>query len=121
MLFRSNTNYFKRLHTESIEKLELIDRYYMDIFDSGIKRDYDTGVIMTAYLRLKRAGINTIILSSDIRFSELVFESRDFFNQDWRKCTALWPDTVNSMHTGEGGHEDTANRLIEHIKLHGFI
>ena len=63
----NNTNYFKRLHTESIEKLELIDRYYMDIFDSGIKRDYDSGVIMTAYLRLKRAGINTIILSSDIR------------------------------------------------------
>jgi hypothetical protein len=116
-----HSQYYKRLHSESADKLELINEYYLEIFDSAIKRDYDTGVIMTAYLRLKHAGINTIIVGPDMGFSELVFEPRDFFNQDWGRCTRLWPDSVGSMHTGEGGHADTADRLIKHIEDHGFV
>lgn len=112
--------YYERLHTESIDKLELIDKYYMDIFDSWIKRDYDTGVLLMAYHIIKRAGINCIIATSDRRFEKLVDDLRDFFFQDWGRLTRLWPDTVGSMHTGAGGHADTAERLIAHIKENGL-
>ncbi len=113
--------YYERLHSESTEKLELIDRYYMDIFDSKIKRDYDAGVLLMAYNKIKKAGINCIIVSSDTRFLELVNDERDFFYQHWGRLVTLWPDSVKSMHTGAGGHADTAERLIKHIEDKGFI
>jgi hypothetical protein len=113
--------YYQRLHTESREKLELIEKYYMDIFDFKIKRDYDTGAILMSYVRLKKAGINTIIFGSDKRYAELVFDDRDYYYQDWGRCTQLWPDKVKSLHTSEEGHADTAQRLIKHIEDNNFI
>jgi hypothetical protein len=117
----NKTDYYKRLHTESIEKVELMENYYFDIFDSRIKTDYDRGVILMAYKMIKKQGINCIIFSSDSNFKDLVDDPRDYYNQDWGRCTRLWPDTVNSMHTGDGGHQDTAERLIEHIEMNGFL
>jgi len=113
-------DYYKRMWTESIEKLEMIEKYFFDVFDDGIKREYDRGVILMAYRMIKKQGINCIIFSADTDFRNLVDEPRDFFNQDWGRCTALWPDTVNSLHTGDGGHVDSAERLIEHIKNNNF-
>jgi hypothetical protein len=112
--------YYKRMHQESLEKLKLIETYYMDIFDFNIKRDYDTGAIMLAYIQLKKLGIPTLIFGSDTRFREFVFEERDYYYQDWGRCTQLWPDTVNSMHTSEEGHADTAAQLIQHLEKHNF-
>ena len=112
--------YYDRLQNESINKIELIEKYYFDIFNSWIKRDYDTGVLMLAYRKIKNQGIHCIILSQDQRYSEFVDNASDFFFQDWGRVTRLWPDSVGSLHTGEGGHLDTANRLIEHINKHGL-
>lgn len=113
--------YYERLWTESKEKIELINRYYMEVVNSQIKRDYDTGVLMLAYNMIKKAGISCIIVGADTRFENLVDDPRDFFNQNWGEVTKKWPDTVNSLHTGDGGHEDTANRLIKHIENNGFV
>lgn len=114
-------NYYERMHTESVEKLQLIETYYMDIFDTQIKYDYDTGVLMLAYMELKKLGIPTIIFSGDKRFANLVFEERDYFYQDWGRLTSLYPDTVNSMHTSEEGHADSAERLIAHLERYNFV
>jgi hypothetical protein len=113
-------DYYKRLHSESIEKLNLINTYYFDIFDSLIKRDYDVGVISMAYRIIKNAGINCVICSQESQFKELVEDERDYFFPDWGRCTATWPDSVGSLHTGEGGHKDIANRLISHIETYNL-
>lgn len=111
--------YYKRFHNEPMEKLSLIEKYYFDIFDYKIKRDYDNGVLYKAYMTVKKAGIPCIVASQDFALKELIDE-RDWFYQDWGRCSRLWPDSVGSMHTGEGGHADTAERLIEFIKEKGF-
>ena len=115
-----HNNYYERLHTESIKKLELIEQHYLEVVNSWIKRDYDTGVLLLAYRKIKKAGINCIIFGADTRYAELVDDERDFFHQDWGRVTRLWPDSTGSMHTGEGGHADTADRLIAHINNNGF-
>lgn len=121
-LKQGNKNgYYQRLHPESIYKLELIENYYMGIFDYKIKRDYDIGSIMLSYLLLKKKGIPTIILGPDMKYKELVLEEGDYFNQDWGYCTTHWPDSVNSLHTSEEGHKYTADRLIDHLKRYNFI
>lgn len=113
-------SYYERLWTESQEKIELMNRYYMEVMDSQIKRDYDIGVIMLAYHAIKKAKVSCIIVSPDEEFKNLVDQPCDYFNQNWGEVTKKWPDTVNSMHTGDGGHEDTAHRLIDHIVKYGF-
>lgn len=117
-----NLGYYERLHTESVRKIELINQHYFEITNSFIKRDYDNGVIMLAYRELKKKGINCIIASNDTAFfRHAVDEERDYFNPDWLKCIATWPDSVGSMHTGEDGHADVANRLIKHIQDESFV
>jgi hypothetical protein len=113
--------YYERLHTESAEKIALINRYYFDIVDSQIKADYDRGVIMMAYHNLKKKGINCIICSNDPSYAGLVDEWRDYFCPEWYRLTTTWPDSVNSLHTGEEGHADLAGRLIQHINDEGFV
>jgi len=114
-------NHYTRMLTEGAEKIQLIEDYYFDIFDSRIKQDYDRGVILMAYNMIKKQGINCIIFSVDVMFKDLVDDPRDYCRQDWHRCCQLWPDTIGSFHTGDGGHQDTADRLIEHIKTNGFI
>ena len=60
--------YYTRLHTEPMDKLELIERYYVETFNSHIKADYDRGVILKAYRKLKKNNIQTIIYSEDCYF-----------------------------------------------------
>ena len=118
---KQTTNYYARLVTEGAKKIKLIEDYYFNIFDPRIKKDYDRGVILMAYTMIKKQGINCIICSPDEIFKELVDDSKDYFKQDWGKCCRLWPDTIGSFHTGDAGHRDTADRLIEHMKLNGFV
>lgn len=111
-------SWYKRLHTEPIEKIELMYNYYMRVMDSKIKRDYDMGVILKTYMFLKKKGINCIILSQDTGYRSFVLSKSDFFYQPWGELTKKWPTPC--LHTGDGGHEDTAVRLIHHIKDCGY-
>lgn len=113
-------DYYTRLHTEPLEKIKLIEDYYMQIFNTNIKRDYDRGVIMMGYHAVKKAGIKCIICSNDIEFKNLVEKEEEFFNADWGRLVAAYPDLTGSMHTSGDGHKDLADRLIDHIKLHNL-
>lgn len=112
--------YYERLYTEPLHKLELINKHYFDVVDSRIKQEYDHGVILMAYHKIKKAGIQCIICSDDYFFKNEVDDIRDFFKPDWGRCTSTWPDSVGSMHTGEEGHAYIAHRLIEHINNNEF-
>lgn len=114
----TSLNWYKRLRSEPIEKIELIYNYYMHVMDSKIKRDYDMGVILKTYTKIKKQGINCIIVSADMGYKEYVENPSDFFLQPWGELTKKWPTPC--LHTGDGGHEDTALRLIEHIKMFGY-
>lgn len=110
-----NTGYYKRLSTESDEKLKLIRDYYVRIFDPGIKRDYDNGLIVQAYTLLRKKNIRVLILSCDLKMKDLINEE-DLLWQDWGKISAMYPDTIGSMHCSHLGHEDTAFRILDKLK-----
>jgi len=113
-----NLKWYKRMHSEPIEKIELIYNYYMNVVNSKMKRDYDMGVILKTYTKIKKQGINCIILSQDTGYKDYVQNPTDFFFQPWGELTKKWPTPC--LHTGDGGHEDTALRLIDHIKMFGY-
>lgn len=122
--FSSNRNlkngYYDRFKDEPIKKMKLIEQNYIDTVDSHIKRDYDIGLILTAYTLLKKAGVNCIIASDDTSFAELVQSPGDYFAPDWARLVKSYPDTVGTLHTSEVGHADVASRLLKHIDYFGI-
>ncbi len=110
-----NMGYYARLSSEPLDKLKLIRDYYVKIFDGGIKRDYDNGLIVQSYNYLKKKGIKTIILSCEEKIKKFIDEE-DLVWQDWGHMVQLYPDTIGSLHTSDLGHLDTANRIIGHIE-----
>lgn len=113
-----STNYYKRFHTEPEDKLELIARHYGMCVHPAIKRDYDIGLILQAYTKIKKSGANCIIMTHDKKFKEY-FDENDLFEQNWTDLSDRFPDTIGSRHTSELGHKDTADRLIQFITEHG--
>lgn len=109
-----NVGYYKRLHSEPIEKLKLIRDYYIKIFDGGVKRDYDNGLLVQSYNYLKKRGAKVIILSCEEKIKKFIDED-DLVWQDWGRMVAQYPDTIGSMHTSHLGHEDTAFRIIDKL------
>lgn len=113
--------YYSRLHSESLDKLEIIEKYYLEAFDTFIKADYDRAVILKAYRKLKKNKIQTIIYSEDIGYEEYVDDKRDFFHSNWKYYSDNYPDKAGSLHVSEEGHYHIANRLIDHINNNEFL
>ena len=113
--------YYSRLHSEPLEKLGLIERYYVETFDSHIKADYDRAVILKAYRKLKQNNIQTIIYSEDSGFEEYVDDKRDYFWSNWKHYSDNWPDKFGSLHVSEEGNIHIANRLIDYIDKNDFL
>ena len=116
-----NNEYYKRLRSEPKPKLELIDQFYFEIYNEWIKRDYDVGVIMLAYRKIKKAGINCIIAGPDYKYYDFVDGHTDFFPINWGQLSREYPDTVNTLHCSEEAHELISQALTNHIKIHKFI
>lgn len=112
---KQNMGYYARLSSEPIEKLKLIRDYYVRIFDGGIKRDYDNGLLVQSYNYLKKKNIKVLILSCEEKIKKFIDED-DLVWQDWGQVVQKYPDTIGSMHTSADGHQDTAHRIIEHIE-----
>lgn len=113
--------YYSRLHSEPLDKLGLIERYYVETFDSHIKADYDRAVILKAYRKLKQNNIQTIIYSEDSGFEEYVDDKRDYFWSNWKHYSDNWPDKFGSLHVSEEGNYHIATRLIDYITKNDFL
>jgi hypothetical protein len=108
--------YYKRLHTEPVKKLELMRDRYVSSESYVIKKNRDIALLVQAYYYIKRKNIRCLILTEDENiFSQYIDES-DVMYQSWGSLTVKYPDTVNSGHTSPIGHIDTANRVIAKIK-----
>jgi hypothetical protein len=117
-----NSIYYRRLFTESDDKLQLIKEYYTQIWEHPIKRDYDLGLISKSYYTLKKLGINCIILSS-AKNVPMVYDfipSEDIVDVDWGELSHLYPDSIGSYHCDETAHKIIAEKLYDRILKNGY-
>jgi hypothetical protein len=110
------TKYYSRMDTEPTDKLQLIVDYHVKISDYSIKKNYDIGVLLQAYMYIKSKGIQCLVLTDDPTTYNKFFNAGDVIHQDWGALSLTYPDKVQSHHTSEEGHVDTANRVIQKIK-----
>lgn len=116
-----STGFYKRLNSEPIPKLELIIKYYLEIFEGNIKAKYDSAMIFQAYMRCSRNGIPAIIITPFPHLFEGLVSDDHVCKIDWGQLSTDHPDTIGSAHTSEKGHEIVADTLIKHIKTFGIL
>jgi hypothetical protein len=108
-------DYYQRLHSQSPDKLKMLLEHYVTVWGNNtIKRDYDIGLILSAYMKIKNSGINCLVLSSDSKFNDLIPE-KDLIEHSWGQLSIHYPDTIGSKHADYPAHEYTAQLIIERI------
>lgn len=111
-----SANYYARLHKEPKAKLELITRYYTEIFDGPIKKHYDAGILLKAYMTVKKKGIRCIVLSDDPELLSLI-PAEDIHCMNWFTLSKTYPDTIGSMHASEEAHDLVAWQLFRKLSV----
>lgn len=112
--------YYQRLHSQSPEKLKMLLDHYLTVWSNNtIKCDYDRGLILSAYTKIKNNGINCLVLSSDTNFNDLI-PKEDLIYHSWGELTKKYPDTIGSHHADYPAHEYTARLIVERIVENGY-
>ena len=113
--------FYKRLNSEPIPKLELIMKYYFEVFQGDIKVRYDSAMIYQSYMKCINSGINSLIITTFPHLFEGLVPSEHICKVDWGTLSKDHPDTIGSMHTGEEGHKIVADKIIERIETLGIL
>lgn len=118
---KHSSSYYERLHSQSVEKLEMLLEHYLTVWSNNtIKHDYDRGLILSAYTRIKNNGIHCLILSSDLAFNNLIPKD-DIVYHSWGELTRKYPDTIGSLHADYPAHEYTADLILERMVANGYV
>ena len=116
-----STGFYKRLNSEPIPKLELITRYYLEIFDGDIKVKYDSAMIFQGYMRCIRSGINCIVLTAHTHLFKGLIPDEHVCKIDWGELSLMHTDTIGSWHTSEEGHKIVADAVSRRIEDLGIL
>lgn len=119
LLLKTRTGSMK-MHFEDveIEKLETLGKYYSDIFDTAIKKEYDNAIIVYMHLLLKNMQIPHVILGYQL---PSVIDQKNKLEIMWGHYSKLYPDKGGSGHCDEVGNKIVGDILIWHIHRHNLI
>lgn len=109
-----NIKYFDRLKTERPERMRLLKDYFLEIFDEGIQRVYDMGVITMSHVLLKNNNIPHLILAWDDELLKYIDEE-NILKIDWGELSLKYPDDLKSCHTSYEGHIEVFEKIMEKL------
>lgn len=109
-----------KTHFEGVEleKLETLGRYYTDIFDTAIKKDYDDSLFVFMHLLLKSNNVSHIIMGYQL--PEVIDEQNRLENM-WGYYAGLYPDVGGSGHCNEEGNRLVGMNVVEHIEKYSLL
>jgi hypothetical protein len=107
--------YYEKFIDEPIEKMKLLKQYYLEIFDIGIKRMYDFGLITMCHSMLKKHNINHLILTHEPNELSPFIDINNMVHVDWGLLSTQHPDDLPSQHTSKEGHKIVYNQILKKI------
>jgi len=111
--------YFKKLFKElSIEKVDAVKYYITELFDSGIKQQYDNAIIVLMHFLLKKNNIPHVIMGYNLHDLDGVDE---YMENNWGQLSKKYPDPYGSGHCDEVGNKIVGEALINHIERKKII
>lgn len=107
--------YYKRYDKEDPDRLKLLQQYYLDIWDPGIQRLYDIGMINLSHTALKNAKIPHLVLIEDEKLQQVISPENQCW-VSWGELSQKFPDDLQTLHTSEKGHIEVFNTIISKLK-----
>lgn len=108
-------NLFKKVNSN---KFEAIKHYFLELFDTGVKKDQDDALYAYMHLMLKKANVPHLLIGLHLP-KEIEPENR--LNFSWGDYTQKYPDDRGSGHCSAVGNRLVGDEIIKHIKQHGLI
>lgn len=106
--------YYKRYDNEDPERLKLLQQYYLDIWNPGIQRLYDIGMINLSHTLLKNAQIPHLVLIEDDKLQSLIHPDNQCW-VSWGELSKKFPDDLKTLHTSEEGHIEVFNTIMSKL------
>jgi hypothetical protein len=100
------------------QKLNAIGQYYLYLFDTGIKKDYDEALFVTMHMMLESANLPHVIMAC---YPPLVIPAKNAMHNDWGFYSKNYPDEQGSGHCNEVGNLKVGNEVISHIEKYKLI
>jgi hypothetical protein len=118
LLLKEKSGSISRFTDKESEKLDTLGEYYSNIFDTGIKKEYDDSLIVTMHSLLKFHSIDHVILTFQPPY---VIDKKNVLNFHWGEFTLKYPDEGRSGHCNEEGNRLAGMQVIEHIKTYNLL
>jgi hypothetical protein len=106
---------FKKIHKS---KLDAIASYYTELFDTGIKHEYDEALYLAMHYKLNKYNIPHLFMGF---FTNTVEGNPNFMKFDWGYYTSRYPDSFGSGHSNEEGNRLAGLSVIEHAVTHKLL
>lgn len=113
----TNNEYFRKFRNESNDKMKLLNDYFFEIFDFGIKRMYDISLISMCHMLLKNHNINHLILTHEPYVFNNIIPEENLVEVNWGQLSIDYPDDLPSQHTSYIGHQIVYNKILEKLNI----
>jgi hypothetical protein len=106
---------FEKIHPE---KFKAIGSYFLNLFDTGVKKEQDDALFVTMHIMLKKAGIPHVLMGHNL---PTLIDEQNRLENDWGYYTKNYPDNRGSSHCNEEGNALVGKSIIDHIKKYNLI
>jgi hypothetical protein len=100
------------------QKLNAIGQYYLYLFDTGVKKDYDEALFVTMHRMLVSASLPHVIMAFT---PPSIISPENALHNDWGFYSKHHPDPLGSGHCDALGNFKVGTQVIEHIKKNNLI
>jgi len=94
-------------------KFQAIRDYFLELFDTGIKKKYDDSLFVHMHLLLKHYNIPHLIMGMNL---PTIIDKKNNFQHNWGFYIKKYPDGYGSGHCNETGNKKVGEHVIKHIK-----
>jgi hypothetical protein len=99
-------------------KFDAIINYYTEIFDTGVKKEYDEALFVVMSNLLTHYNVPHLIGGHNLPF---LIPEKNRIENNWGYYTSRWPDNRGSGHCNEEGNRLVGEEWIKHIEKYKLI
>ena len=106
---------FAKVHRN---KFDAIKKYFLELFDTGIKKEYDESLFVYMHMLLKQKDIPHVIMGHCL---PQVIPDENRMENNWGEYTSRYPDNIGSGHCNATGNRLVGEAIITHIKKYSLL
>jgi hypothetical protein len=105
-------------HRVTPNKFEAIKSYITELFDTGVKQQWDNSLFITMHYLLAKHDIPHVIMGHYLHDLQ---GQPEYMQHDWGHWCKHYPDNMGSGHCNEEGNRLVGEALVKHIEDNSIL